>query len=133
MAALNHIIVWSRDRQRSAAHLAEILGLDPPRKFTSRFLVVDLANGVSIDYADRLEGEITTQHLAFLVSEEEFDAIYGRIKAQELPHWADPMQQTPNTINHHDGGRGVYWADPDGNILEIITRPYGPEAEASGS
>ena len=73
-----------------------------------------------------------SQHLAFLVSDDEFDAIYGRIVAQGIVHWAAPSKRTPNEINHHDGGRGVYWDDPDGHLLEIITRPYGAETEASG-
>jgi hypothetical protein len=59
------------------------------------------------------------------VTEPEFDEIFGRIQARGLPFWADPFQQQPGTINNHDGGRGVYWHDPDGHVLEIITRPYG--------
>jgi hypothetical protein len=59
------------------------------------------------------------------VSEEEFDAIFGRIRARGLEFWADPFQQQPGEINTQDGGRGLYWHDPDGHVLEIITRPYG--------
>jgi len=69
--------------------------------------------------------EIEVQHYAFLVSEEEFDQIFGRIQARALPYFADPHGHEPGEINTHDGGRGVYWADPSGNILEIITVPYG--------
>lgn len=129
---MNHLIVWSADRRVGAAHLVEILGLDPPREFAGHFLVVDMGNGVSLDYADGGGGEVTPQHLAFLVSEDEFDAAYGRIRAKGIDHWADPSRRTPGEINHHDGGRGVYWNDPDGHLLEIITRPYGAETEASG-
>jgi hypothetical protein len=53
------------------------------------------------------------------------DAIFGRIQARGLPYWADPAKRIANQINHHDGGRGVYWNDPNGHMLEIITRPYG--------
>ena len=106
--------------------------LDPARDFAGQFLVVEMGNGVSLDYADWSESDITPQHLAFLVSEDDFDAAYGRIQARGIDHWADPSKRTPGEINHHDGGRGVYWDDPDGHLLEIITRPYGAETESSG-
>lgn len=131
MADLNHLIVWCEDKQRGATHVVEILGLDAPNEFAGQFLVVDMGNDVSLDYAD-WRGDITPQHLAFLVSDEEFDAAYGRIRAREIDHWADPSKRTPGKINHHDGGRGVYWNDPDGHLLEIITQPYGAETESSG-
>ncbi len=132
MADLNHLIVWCADKHQGAGHLVEILGLDPPRDFVGQFLVVDLGNGVSVDYADWGGGDLTPLHLAFLVSEDEFDAAYGRITANGIEHWSDPSRRHAGEINHHDGGRGVYWSDPDGHLLEIITRPYGPETEASG-
>jgi len=65
------------------------------------------------------------QHFAFLVSEEEFDESFNRIRDLALDFWADPARKLPGKINHHDGGRGVYFKDPDGHMLEIITRPYG--------
>jgi catechol 2,3-dioxygenase-like lactoylglutathione lyase family enzyme len=120
---LNHTILHASDPQRSAAHLTDVLGLAQPARF-GPFLVVDLANGVSLDVlADT--GTIHPQHYAFLVTEEEFDEIFGRIKASGIDFWADPFHQQPGQINHNDGGRGVYWSDPDGHSLEIITRPYG--------
>ena len=81
-------------------------------------------NAASLDFMDT-EGEIHGQHYAFLVSEAEFDEIFGRIQARGLDYYADPHANHPGEINHHDGGRGVYWPDPDGHWLEIITRPYG--------
>jgi catechol 2,3-dioxygenase-like lactoylglutathione lyase family enzyme len=120
---LNHTIVWCRDQQVSAAFMSEVFGLPKAERF-GPFLVVDMANGVSLDYHD-VDGDIASQHYAFLVSEEEFDAIFGRVQERNLPYWADPMQSQPGEINHHDGGRGVYFPDPDGHLLEIITRPYG--------
>ena len=81
-------------------------------------------NGVSLDFAETT-GAITPQHYAFLVGEEEFDAAFGRVRDQDLPYWADPGQSRPGVINHRDGGRGLYFEDPDGHLLEIITRPYG--------
>jgi catechol 2,3-dioxygenase-like lactoylglutathione lyase family enzyme len=121
--ALNHTIVWCRDQHRSAAFVTELLGLPDAVRF-GPFLVVELANGVSLDYHETDE-EIAAQHYAFLISEPEFDEIFGRIEKQGLDHWADPGQFRAGEINHNDGGRGVYFADPDGHLLEIITRPYG--------
>lgn len=122
-AELNHTIVAAHDRQASAAFLAEMLGLPAPTRF-GPFAVVTLANGVSLDFADA-DGEITPQHYAFLVSEDDFDVIFGRIQARGIDYWADPGRRRPGEINHNDGGRGVYFPDPDGHLLEIITRPYG--------
>jgi catechol 2,3-dioxygenase-like lactoylglutathione lyase family enzyme len=81
-------------------------------------------NGVSLDFAET-SGEITAQHYAFLVGEEEFDAAFGRIRDHGLPYWADPGQRQQGAINRRDGGRGLYFEDPDGHLLEILTRPYG--------
>ena len=120
---LNHTIAWCRYKVRSAGFLATILGLPEPRPFF-HFLVVDLANDVSIDYFETSE-HIAIQHFAFLVSEDEFDSAFGRIKEMELEYWADPARTKPGEINRHDGGRGVYFPDPDGHMLELITRPYG--------
>lgn len=120
---LNHTIIWCSDHQKSANFLAEMFGLPPPRKF-SHFLVVDAANGVSLDFATR-DGSIASQHYAFLVSEAEFDAVMERITRHELAYWADPARQKPGEINHLFGGRGVYFPDPDGHLLEAITKPYG--------
>ena len=124
-AQLNHTIVWSRDRHRAADFLAGILGLPAPRKFYN-FQVVELANGVSLDFMDHPE-PIDTQHYAFLVSDAEFDAAFERVKAKGLDYWADPARNQAGEINHHFGGRGVYFASPDGHLLELITQPYGDE------
>ena len=123
----NHTIVASRDKRESAAFLAELFGLPDPKPF-GRFMVVELEHGVNLDFADAPEGPegvtIPRQHYAFLVSDEDFDAIYGKITARGLPHWADPRQDRPGEINHNHGGRGVYFPDPSGHSLEILTRPY---------
>ena len=123
MVELNHTIVRVRDKQASARFYAGVLGLDDPATF-GPFQVVETANGVSLDFADD-HGEVHPQHYAFLVSEDEFDAIFGRIRELGLDYWADPGKRRPGEINRHDGGRGMYWHDPDGHRLEIITRPYG--------
>lgn len=120
---LNHTIVHSRDQRAAATFYAELLGLPAPRRF-GPFFVVDLANNVSLDFLNQTD-DIQLQHYAFLISEEEFDQIFGRIKSRGLEHWADPGRTKQGQINHHDGGRGVYFMDPSGHLLEIITRPYG--------
>lgn len=119
---LNHTIVYAEDAQASATFLAELLGRPAPVPF-SHFQVVQLDNDVSLDFL--AVPEVRPQHYAFLVSEPEFDAIFGRIRERGLPYWADPFHRRPGEINTNDGGRGVYWEDPNGHNLEIITRPYG--------
>ncbi|HZR12807.1 MAG TPA: VOC family protein [Acidimicrobiia bacterium] len=123
---LNHTIVWCRDKKVSASFLTELFDLPDATRF-GPFLVVEVANGVSLDYRE-VDGDIASQHYAFLVSEDEFDAIYGKIVERGLDHWADPGLTRPKEINRNDGGRGVYFTDPDGHLLEIITRPYGSGA-----
>lgn len=122
-AELNHTILWCSDKLRSSAFLADILGLPPPRPF-HHFMVVELANRVSVDFMEKT-GPIAPQHYAFLVPEAEFEAVFARMKATGTPWWADPARSRPGEINHHDGGSGVYFDDPDGHLLEVITRPYG--------
>lgn len=120
---LNHTIVHAKDKTESAKFLSEILGLAPPEPFY-HFMVVRTHNGVSLDFLDADE-PILAEHYAFLVSEKEFDEIFDRIQKRGLPYWADPMRSRPGKINHNDGGRGVYFPDPSGHYLEILTRPYG--------
>ena len=120
---LNHTIVWCRDQGRSATFLVEILGLPALVRF-GPFLVVEAHNGVSIDFHER-GGEIGSQHYAFLIGEDDFDRIFGCIRERRRAHWADPGRPRPGEINTRDGGRGVYFEDPDGHLLEILTRPYG--------
>lgn len=126
-AQLNHTIVWCRDKIASSAFLAGILGRPEPRAFL-HFMVVELDNHVSMDFMEK-EGDIALQHYAFLIGEDDFDAVFGRIKGQGLDHWADPARTRPGEINRHWGGRGVYFPDPNGHLLEVITRPYGDPAE----
>ncbi|GAA1526401.1 VOC family protein [Nocardioides humi] len=120
---LNHTIVHATDRDATAAFLTDILGL-PDAPVYGPFRVVELGNGVSLDVVEH-PGHLTPQHYAFLVGEAEFDTIHARIVERGLPYWADPHHHRPGAINHNDGGRGLYWSDPDGHNLEIITVPYG--------
>jgi catechol 2,3-dioxygenase-like lactoylglutathione lyase family enzyme len=120
---LNHTIVRVRDKSESAAFLTEMLGLPPATTF-GPFRVVELDNEVSLDFADD-HGPVHPQHYAFLVDESDWDDIFARIQERALPYWADPFKRRPGEFNTNDGGRGVYWEDPNGHFLEIITRPYG--------
>ena len=124
---LNHTIVHALDPVASATFLAEILGLRAPKPF-GPFMGVDVDNGVTLDFIRAEPHEIIVEHYAFLVSEAEFDAIFARIRERGLPYWADPAHTRSGEINRNDGGRGVYWNDPNGHYLEIITRPYGSGA-----
>jgi catechol 2,3-dioxygenase-like lactoylglutathione lyase family enzyme len=120
---LNHTIVSARDKKASATFLSEILGLPAPEPF-GPFLGVTVDNDVTLDYIDS-DREITPQHYAFLIGEDEFDEIFGRIRERQLSYWADPGRNQPGEINTRDGGRGVYFEDPSGHFLEILTRRYG--------
>ena len=130
---LNHTIVSCRDQVASSRFLAQMLGRPEPKPF-GPFHAVDLDNGVSLDFRAADE-PIAVQHYAFLISEPEFDAVFGRIQALGLDYWADPHRSKAGEINRHNGGRGVYFPDPDGHFLEVITRPYGsgtPRPKAEG-
>lgn len=120
---LDHTIVAARDRHASARFLTEILGLAPPRQLDP-FAIVHVSADTSLDFIDA-EGEIAEQHYAFLVGESEFDAIFARIRERGLTYWADPYRHEAMQTNDWDGGRGVYFDDPSGHLLEILTRPYG--------
>jgi catechol 2,3-dioxygenase-like lactoylglutathione lyase family enzyme len=119
---LNHTLVNVRDKVESSTFFAETLGLAPATPY-GPFLVLQVDNDVSLDFID--VDELHPQHYAFLVTEPEFDEIHGRITARGLTYWADPARSRPDQINTNDGGRGLYWQEPSGHLLEIITRPYG--------
>ncbi|WP_072687292.1 VOC family protein [Rhodococcus marinonascens] len=123
MISFNHTIVAAKDKQESATFFTTLFGL-PDAAPVGHFLAVALYNGVSLDFMDSSD-DFPPQHYAFLVGEDDFDRIYGLIVEWGLDHWADPRQTLPGAINTNDGGRGVYFLDPSGHFLEIITRPYG--------
>ena len=120
---LNHTIVHCRNKKKSAQFMSQILGLPQPVSF-GPFLEVKTANEVDLAFLETDE-EFIVEHYAFLVSEQEFDAIFGRVQQKKLAYWADPGREREGEINTRDGGRGVYFEDPDGHLLEILTRPYG--------
>jgi catechol 2,3-dioxygenase-like lactoylglutathione lyase family enzyme len=122
--SFNHTIVHCRDKKETTAFLTDLFGLPEATTF-GPFMVVKLDNGVSLDFMDAGDMEIRPRHFAFLIGEDDFDRIFARIRERELSYWADHAKKQPGEINHHDGGRGVYFEDPNGHFLEIITRPYG--------
>ena len=121
---LNHTIVHSKDPRAASEFFSGLFGLPKPKPF-GPFLGVEVGNEVTLDFLDADGMEIQMQHYAFLVSDAEFDQIFGRIKERGLKYWADPGQKQQGRINHHFGGRGVYFEDLSGHLLEIITKPYG--------
>ncbi|NBE54938.1 VOC family protein [Streptomyces boluensis] len=121
---LNHTIVAAHDKKASAAFLAELLGLRVGAPY-GPFIPVETDNGVTLDYMETDAAEIASQHYAFLVSEDEFTAIFGRIQAAGVAYFADPGHRRAGEINTNDGGRGTYFSDPNGHNMEILTRPYG--------
>ena len=121
---LNHTIVHALDNRESAEFFADLLDLEITAEW-GPFIAVELSNGVTLDFAAIPADRITPQHYAFLISEEEFDAAYTRIRERGIEHYADPRREQPGTINHNDGGRGVYFMDPAGHAMELITVPYG--------
>ena len=119
---LNHTIVWCADKQKSAAFLVGILALEEPVRF-GPMLVVRLSNAVSLDFYEQ-EGKISLQHYAFLVDDADFESIFARIRERKIQYWADPGRQRAGETYQHNGGQGFYFQDPDGHLLEVMTRPY---------
>lgn len=103
--------------------MAGILGLKVGAAW-GPFLPLQTSNSVTLDFVSSAE-TITMQHYAFLMSEEEFDGAFERIKAAGVTYYPGPDLSRPGEINHNDGGRGLYVLDPAGHGMEIITRPYG--------
>jgi catechol 2,3-dioxygenase-like lactoylglutathione lyase family enzyme len=117
---VNHIIIRATDKVASARFLAGILGIEvsPP---LAHFQPVQVGT-VSLDYDDATD--IQPIHVAFLVDDATFDAAHRRLLDGGVPIWADPGRRQPGQINHRFGGRGVYFADPDDHLFELLTAPY---------
>ncbi|MGW7210566.1 VOC family protein [Streptomyces sp. NPDC054837] len=120
---LNHTAVFATDRHLSAEFIAAILGLRVGAPF-GPFLPVDLGNGVTLDYYEKRDEPIQPQHYAFLVPDEQFDAMIARLEAVGITYYADPRHTEPGQINRLFGGRGAYFDDPSGHNMEILTVPY---------
>ena len=123
---LNHTIIPANDKWVSAKFLADILNLEAGPEW-GHFAPVRTANGDTLDFDTR--EDFRPQHFAFLISEAEFDAALARIRASGVKHYATPRRERPGEINHRYGGRGVYFDDPNGHLMEIITQPYGDRPE----
>lgn len=116
---LDHTIVPARDKEASARFFARIFGLaydgvEPP------FAPVRVNDRLTFDF-DSKDG-YEHLHYAFKVSEAEFDAIFGRIQAEGIRYGSGPRKLEDMQINHRNGGRGVYFRDPNGHVLEILTK-----------
>ncbi|GAB3577468.1 VOC family protein [Amycolatopsis endophytica] len=118
----NHTIIAAKDRHESARFFRELLELGEAPSW-GPFVNILLDEGVLLQFAEP-PVEIQMQHYAFLVDDELFDRAYGRIVERGVEHWADPRATRPGEINHEHGGRGVYFKDPAGHAIELITRPY---------
>ena len=123
---LNHTIIPATDKRASSEFLGGILGLQPAVPW-GPFLVLRVANGVTLDFEDA--DAVEPHHYAFLVSDSDFDAIFERIQASGAGYYADYTREERGEINHLYGGRGVYFDDPDGHLMEAITKPYGDKPE----
>ncbi|GAY08892.1 VOC family protein [Pseudonocardia sp. N23] len=124
--AFNHTIVAARDRAESARFFTEILEMAAAPSW-GPFTNLQLDGGVLLQFAElpvEAFPEIQNQHYAFLVDDELFDRAYGRLRERGIEHWADPQMQRPGETNTEHGGRGVYFRDPAGHFVEIITAPY---------
>lgn len=119
---LDHLALAALDARLSAQFLADILDLPAPRP-SGPFLAVDVSDTLTIDFAAP-PIDFPGQHVAFLVSEAEFDAVRHRLDERGVTYHPGPSQQHPGRINHHHGGRGLYFDDPAGHHLEVITRRY---------
>jgi catechol 2,3-dioxygenase-like lactoylglutathione lyase family enzyme len=126
MADLNHTIVNVKNKEISARFFAEIIGLQILPQW-GRFLPVQMSNGVTLDFADA--EDFRSQHYAFILSDEEFDAAFDRLKKTGTKFYSHFDNTDEGEINHLWGGRGVYFRDPSGHLLEMITRPYGDHTE----
>ena len=120
-ATLDHTIVPATDKAASAAFLAHVLGIEGARAW-GPFVVLPVGNGTTLDFVDAASPP--EHHYAFLVDEDEFDAMFARVRASGAAYYADPFRRQPGEVNHHYGGRGVYFDDPDGHLMEILTQPY---------
>jgi len=122
--SFNHTIIAARDRHASASFFTHLFGLPEPTLW-GPFAIVTLDRGVFLQFAEPDVAAIQMQHYAFLVDDRTFDALYGRLVDAGLAHAADPQGTRPDRINTNHGGRGVYFRDPAGHGIEVITRPYG--------
>jgi len=116
---LNHTIVPALDKEAAARFFAEIFGLtyDGPM---SHFAPVRVNDELTLDFDNADSFDV--HHYAFHVSDEEFDAIFQRVQRAGIPWGSGPRTMEDRQLNSHKGGRGVYFRDPNGHVLELLTR-----------
>ena len=117
---LNHTIVPAHDKVASAKFFAKMFGLPFDEHAVGYFAPVRVNETLTLDFDDDVD-RFDVHHYAFKVSETEFDAIFGRIQAEGIPYGAEPHSRDDMKINHRGGGRGVYFCDPNGHVLELLT------------
>src|SRR5688500_15153764 len=117
---LNHTIVPARDNEASARFFARIFGLTYEGPM-GHFAPVQVNDTLTLDFDNRERFE--PHHFAFHVSEAEFDRIFAQIQGDRIPYGSGPRALEDGQINTRRGGRGVYFRDLDGHVLELLTRP----------
>lgn len=115
---LDHTIVPAKDKLASAQFFAEIFGLNV-KPGDGYFAQVQVNDNLTFDFADETEPQ--SHHYAFHISDAEFDAIYQRVKSKGLPYGSGPYNHTDGKIYTRRGGRGFYFEDPNGHLLEVMT------------
>jgi catechol 2,3-dioxygenase-like lactoylglutathione lyase family enzyme len=115
---LDHTVVPAKDKLASATFFAEILGLKV-KPGEGYFAQVQVNDSLTFDFADETEPQ--SHHYAFHISDAEFEAIYQRVKAKGLPYGSGPYNHTDGKIYTRRGGRGFYFEDPNGHLLEVMT------------
>jgi catechol 2,3-dioxygenase-like lactoylglutathione lyase family enzyme len=115
---LDHTIVPARDKVASAEFFARIFGLayEGPH---SHFAPVKVNDNLTLDFDDREQFE--SHHYAFRISDAEFDAIFDRVRGEGIVYGSGPRSRRDMQINHRNGGRGFYFEDPNGHVLEVMT------------
>ena len=116
---LNHTIVPAHDKVASAKFFASIFGLSFEESAVHYFAPVRVNDALTLDFAD--SSNIAIHHYAFKVSEAEFDTIFSRIQKEGIGYGSGPYSREDMKINHRGGGRGVYFCDPNGHVLELLT------------
>ncbi|OZF54486.1 glyoxalase [Rhodococcus sp. 14-2470-1b] len=123
--AFDHTIVVSKDRAASASFFRSLFDL-PEAPSWGPFTNVQLSDGSLIQFAEPPVEEIQPQHYAFRVSDDLFDVVVARLTDRRVRFWADPHHTEEGRVNHHHGGIGVYFEDPSGHLIEVLTHPYLP-------
>lgn len=126
---LDHIMVPSRDREAAARQLASLLGVSWAPARVGPFTAVHVNSGLTLDF-DQWDSDFPKGHYCFRVDERTFDQVLGRIRAARIPCRSQPHGDTDHQVNTTQGGRIVYWSEPDGHVWELLTESYAREREA---